>query len=61
MDWILERAKAFVATLAAGIAPVIIAALEKSFGFDIPASWEFAIIAAITGLFVHQVPNKKPA
>ena len=61
MTWILERAKAFVAVLAAGIAPVLIQATETATGFDIPATWELAFVAFVTGLVVHQVPNKTPA
>ena len=58
MDWILQRAKAFVAALAVGIVPVIITAAETATGFDIPASWEAWILLAVTGLVVHQTPNK---
>lgn len=58
MDWILQRAKAFAAALAVGIVPVIISAAEKASGFDIPASWEAWLLLAVTGLVVHQTPNK---
>jgi hypothetical protein len=59
MDFILERAKAFAALLAVGLVPVIIKAAEAASSFDIPASWEAWLLAAVTGLIVHQVPNKK--
>jgi hypothetical protein len=58
MDWILQRAKAFAAALAVGVVPVIISAAEKATGFDIPASWEAWVLLAVTGLVVHQTPNK---
>ncbi len=58
MDWILQRAKAFAATLAVGLVPVVIAAIEKATTFDIPTSWEAWALALVTGLVVHQVPNK---
>lgn len=59
MDFILQRAKAFVGAVGAGSVPVVIVAFEKSFGFDVPTSWEVWILTAVTGLIVHQVPNKK--
>jgi hypothetical protein len=58
MNFILERAKAFVAAFAVGLVPVIIKAFETASGFDIPASWEATLLVAVTGLLVHQVPNK---
>lgn len=61
MDWFLQRAKAFVAALAVGIVPVLISALESASGFDIPSSWEGWLLLAVTGLVVHQVPNKTVA
>jgi Mn2+/Fe2+ NRAMP family transporter len=58
MNFILERAKAFVAAIAVGLVPVIIKAFETSSSFDIPPTWEAAIMVFVTGLLVHQVPNK---
>lgn len=58
MEWILQRAKAFVAAVAVGIVPVVIKAAETASGFDIPASWEGWLLLAVTGLVVHQTPNK---
>ncbi len=58
MDWILQRAKAFVAALSVGLVPVVIHATETASGFDIPASWETWLLLAVTGLVVHQTPNK---
>ena len=61
MDWILQRAKAFAGALAVAFVPAVITAFEKSFGFDVPASWEAWALAAVTGLFVYAVPNKAPS
>lgn len=58
MDWILQRAKAFVAAVAVGVVPVIITSFETATTFDIPASWEAWILLVVTGLVVHQTPNK---
>jgi hypothetical protein len=60
MDFILSRAKAFIAALAVGVVPVVISAAESASGFDIPASWEAWLLMLVTGLAVYQVPNKKP-
>lgn len=59
MNFILERLKAFAAAFAVAIVPALITATETATGFDIPASWEAWIMVAVTGLFVHAVPNKK--
>lgn len=61
MDWVLERAKAFVAVVTPLIVAALLKGLEQVTGFDIPNDIELAIIAAATGLFVHQVPNKPKA
>ena len=61
MDWILQRAKAVAAIFVSGLAPLLISAVEKGTGFDIPSSWELAITAFLTGLVVHQVSNKAPS
>jgi hypothetical protein len=58
MDFILQRAKAAAAILAAGIGPLLIKAVETASGFDVPTSWELWLTALLTGLIVHQVPNK---
>ena len=58
MDFILQRAKMFAGAFAAGIVPVAIKAFETASTFDIPATWEAAILVFVTGLFVHQTPNK---
>lgn len=65
MDWFLQRAKAFAGAFAAGTVTVAIKSFETSFGFDVPSDIEAWIIggvtAVITGLVVHQVPNKPAA
>lgn len=58
MDFILQRAKAAAGFFMAGLAPLIIGSIEKGSGFDVPASWELALTMFLTGLIVHQVPNK---
>ncbi len=61
-DWILQRAKAFVGALVAGMIPVVIAAFESAVGFEIPAdikSWIMITVGGLaTGWAVYQVPNK---
>ncbi len=59
MDFILQRAKAFAAVFATGMVPVLVKAVEQASGFDVPATWEAWILVTVTGLVVHQVPNKK--
>ena len=59
MDWILERAKAFVAAIVTGMVPVIISAAETASGFDVPATWEATILSFVAGYLVYLVPNKK--
>jgi hypothetical protein len=58
MDWVLQRAKAFIAAVAVGVVPVIISAAEKASGFDIPATWEAWLLLMVTGLTVYATPNK---
>lgn len=58
MDFFLARLKAFVAIIVPGIATAVISGIEKASGFDIPASWELLILSAVTGIVVHQTPNK---
>lgn len=58
MDFILERAKAAAGFFMAGLAPLLIHTVETATSFDIPATWEAAIVMFLTGLVVHQVPNK---
>jgi hypothetical protein len=58
MDFILQRAKAFVAAIAVGIVPLLISSFEVATKFDVPASWEAWLLLTVTGLVVHQVPNK---
>lgn len=60
-SFIAERAKAFVGLIIAGLVPLILSAIQTSFGFTIPSDWVIAITAALTGIFVHQVPNKAPS
>ena len=59
MEFLLQRAKAVFAVIVAGLAPLLIAAVETGTGFDVPVSWELALTALLTGLVVHQVPNKR--
>ena len=61
MDFILQRLKAFAAIAAPLVTTALMQALEQSTGFDIPATWETLILAAVTGAVVHQVPNKPKA
>lgn len=60
MDFLLQRAKAFVAVLMAGLVPVAIGAFESAVGVSIPPDWKITITAFVTGLVVHTVPNAKP-
>lgn len=59
MDFVLSRLKAFAALAVPGITTAIMQAFEQSTGFDIPTSWELLVLSAVTGLVVHQVPNKQ--
>jgi hypothetical protein len=59
MDWVLARMKAWVAIAAPMITGAILKSVEQAMGFDIPTEFELMIVAAVTGLFVHQVPNKQ--
>jgi hypothetical protein len=59
MDWVLQRLKAFAAVATPLIAAAILKGIEQASGFDIPNDWELSIISILTGLVVHQVPNKK--
>lgn len=61
MDWFLQRLKAFVAVATPLVTAALLKGVEQAGGFDIPNDVELTIIAAVTGLVVHQVPNKKPA
>ena len=61
MDWIFERAKMFAGAFAAAIIPAAIKAFETASGFDIPGTWEVAILTFVTGYFVYKVPNKAPS
>lgn len=61
MDWFLQRAKAFAAVAAPLVTAAVLKGVEAASGFDIPNDWELSIISIVTGLTVHQVPNKKPA
>lgn len=56
--WFLERLKAFVAVVTPLITAAILKGLEQATGFDIPGDIEMSIIAAATGIVVHQTPNK---
>lgn len=58
MNFILERMKAWMAALIPAVATAAIKATEQSLGFDIPIEWEVMVIGFLTGLVVHQVPNK---
>jgi hypothetical protein len=59
-NFILQRAKAVVAVGAPLVTGAVIKAIEQGIGIDIPNDIEVYIIAGVTGLFVHQVPNKTP-
>lgn len=58
MDFIAERAKAFAAAAITGVVQALIVAVETTFKFDIPITYEAMILSAIAGLIVYQVPNK---
>jgi hypothetical protein len=58
MDFILQRAKAAVAILAVGIIPLLLNALESTLGIAVPNEWKIGITSVLTGLIVHQTPNK---
>lgn len=60
-NWILERMKAFAAVVTPLITAAVLKGIEAASGFDIPNDLELTIIAGVTGLVVHQTPNKKPA
>lgn len=58
MNWFLERLKAFAAVVTPLITAAVLKGVEQASGFDIPNDLEVTIIAAVTGLVVHQTPNK---
>ena len=57
-DFILSRMKAWMATLIPAVTLSIIKSAETAWGFDIPTEIEITIVGFMTGLVVHQVPNK---
>jgi hypothetical protein len=59
MKFFLQRAKAIAASAAALGVPILIPVIEKSIGFDIPTTWEAALLVAVTGGAVYRVPNSK--
>lgn len=61
MDWFLQRMKAWVAIAVPAISATVIKTVEQAMGFDIPGEIEVMIISFLTGLVVHQVPNKPAA
>jgi hypothetical protein len=60
MNFFMQRLKAFAAVVAPAIATALIKGAEAATGFDIPNDWELYIISFVTGLVVHQVPNRAP-
>lgn len=56
--WFLERLKAFVAVVTPLVTAAVIKGVESATGFDIPTDIELSVIAAATGIVVHQTPNK---
>lgn len=74
MDWIAQRAKAFVAALVVAVVMAAFKAFEQSFGINVSDGLETSVIdflkglvspdtlafAAGTGTAVYAVPNKKP-
>ena len=58
-DWIAARAKMFVALIMPGIVTGLITGIEGVSGFDIPTTWELALISVLVGAGVYQVPNKQ--
>jgi hypothetical protein len=61
MNWFLERLKAFAAVVTPLITAAILKGVEQATGFDIPNDLELTIIAGVTGVVVHQTPNKPAA
>lgn len=60
-DFLLERLKAVAAIVTPMIGAAIIKGVEAGTGFDIPTDWELAFISFLTGIVVHQTPNKSPS
>jgi hypothetical protein len=58
MDWFLARMKAWMAIAVPALATTIMKSFEQAMGFDIPTEIEVIIVSFLTGLVVHQVPNK---
>ena len=58
LDFLLARMKAWAAAASVAVTAALIQTFESSFMFDIPASLEATILAAVAAIFVHQVPNK---
>ncbi len=56
-SFFLARLKAFFALAMVGIATALIKAIEGAAGFDIPAEYETAIIAVVTGWTVNYTTN----
>lgn len=61
MDWFLQRAKAFAAVAAPLATAAVLKGVEAATGFDIPNDWELSLISIVSGIVVHQVPNKPKA
>jgi hypothetical protein len=57
-DWILSRAKAFVAFFVPAVTAAAIDGLGSVFGFSVPEEWKLAAVSAVTSALVYQVPNK---
>ena len=58
-DFILTKAKAFVAAAVPAIIYALLTAIETVLGFQIGEGNKLAIASAVSGLLVYQVPNKK--
>jgi hypothetical protein len=59
MDWFLARMKAWAAVAIPALTATIMKTFEQAMGFDIPTELEVIVISFVTGLVVHQVPNKQ--
>lgn len=55
--FILARLKAFAALVAVPVATAVVHGAVQAFGIPIDVTTQGAIIALVTGLVVHQVPN----
>lgn len=58
VDWVFSRSKAFIGAASVAVLTTLIKTFETTYGVDVPATWEAAILAAVAGLLIERVPNK---